>query len=114
MNRNVIFAGSVLSLFILMGTCSYAVHDLTQQEVIADVTGKERIVETTGDTTESKYLIFTNMETFENTDSLWALKFNSSDLYGRLQEGQRCKFTVAGFRVSWASMYRNIINAECE
>jgi hypothetical protein len=77
------------------------------------VTGKERITVKNGDQVDSKYLIFTENEVFENTDTLFRLKFNSSDLYGKIREGQTCTFVVNGWRVQLLSMYRNILSAEC-
>lgn len=102
-------------LVALIGGCNYAVYNSTKETVTAKVIDKERIVERDAEgNASSKYLIFTNVETFENTDSLWAGKWNSSDVYGRIQEGQICEFTVVGFRVGWMSMYRNIIELDCE
>ena len=98
-----------------MTACSYGVHEATRATVTATVTDKERIVETYSEgQASSKYLVFTDIETFENTDSLIDMKFNSSDLYGKLQKGQACRFEVVGFRVAFMSMYRNIVSAECE
>lgn len=104
--------GVVVVGIALIGGCSYGVHTATQEQVTFTVTDKERIVEKGG--ASSKYLIYTNAETFENTDSLLAMKFNSSDVYGRLQEGQTCTATVVGFRNSFLSMYRNILTVSCE
>jgi len=56
-----------------------------------------------------KYLIFTDKGTFENTDSLLRGKFDSSDVYGRIQKGQQYDFTAQGFRQPVFSMYPNII-----
>lgn len=78
------------------------------------IEGKERItVSTSEGNTSSKYLIFTDREVFENTDSLLRLKFNSSDFYGRIKVGQTCDFTVIGWRIPFFSVYRNIIEYEC-
>lgn len=74
---------------------------------------KERIVTGTGATQESKYLIFTDQETFENVDTWLALKFNSSDVYGSITEGATCEFTVTGWRIPFLSWYRNILSATC-
>lgn len=74
---------------------------------------KERIVTGSGDQQVSKYLIFTDQETFENVDSWLALKFNSSDVYGSIIEGAKCEFVVTGFRVPLLSWYRNILSATC-
>lgn len=60
-----------------------------------------------------RYLIFTEGETFKNSDTIWGWKFNSSDLYGRLREGQTCDLTVTGWRLPFFSSYRNILKADC-
>jgi len=74
---------------------------------------KERIVTGSGDKQESKYLIFTDQETFENVDSLLGWKFNSSDVYGSIIEGSTCEFVVTGWRIPILSWYRNILSASC-
>jgi hypothetical protein len=78
------------------------------------ITGKERITVNSGEGTHSKYLIFTNQEVFENTDTILFLKYNSSDIYGAIQPDQTCEFRVVGWRVPFLSMYRNIVSARCE
>jgi hypothetical protein len=77
----------------------------TDEVVTVTVESKERIV--TQDS--SKYLVFTNGEVFENTDSLLYWKFNSSDLYGELKEGETYTVRVYGWRIPFLSNYRNII-----
>jgi len=69
----------------------------------------ERVV----DGGESKYLIFAQEETLKNVDTWWGLKFNSSDIYGQINAGQTCDFTVTGFRLAFFSWYRNILSADC-
>lgn len=59
-----------------------------------------------------KYLIFTETEVFENTDAPILGKYNSSDLYSRLQPGRRYRIKVVGFRIPAASTYRNIVEVE--
>jgi len=103
-----------IALFLVAAITGCTIHNTTQDTVAVTVTGKERVTKKSGNAVESYYLIFTDTETFKNEDSLWALKFNSSDLYGSLREGQTCELTVVGFRVNWLSMYRNIIEANCE
>lgn len=74
----------------------------TMKTVPIEVTRSERI--------NDRYLVFTNTETFENTDSWAHLKFNSSDIYARLDAGQKCNVRVNGFRIPFLSKYRNIIS----
>jgi hypothetical protein len=60
---------------------------------------------------KDKYLIFTDKGVFENTDSWIELKFNSSDLYGKLEKGKTYDFRVYGWRIPLLSKYRNIVRA---
>lgn len=110
-NTLIILAIVLIAMFTLAPTVMHFMT-MTQvnQLVIQD---KERVVTGVGSAQESKYLIFTDAETFENTDSLLALKFNSSDVYGAIQIGTTCSFTVTGFRIPFFSMYRNILSADC-
>lgn len=62
--------------------------------------------------TTSKYLVFTENEVFENTDSWTFLKFNSSDIQNKFELKKTYKVKVAGWRIPFLSMYRNIIEVE--
>lgn len=101
----------LLSLVFTVAGC------LKQETVTVTVTDKERIVESSGEGTSSRYLIFTEtedgtVEVFENTDALWFGKFNSSDVQGQLRVDETYRLRVYGWRVPLLSMYRNIIDAE--
>jgi len=100
--------GIILTISIV-GTVFYY---QTEEIVTITVMDKERIVESDGESTTSKYLIFTEAETFENTDLLFKGKFNSSDIQGQLQEGETYTVEVIGWRVPFASMYRNIVEIQ--
>ena len=69
------------------------------------VTEKERVTSRN----DAKYLVFTNNEVFENTDTIMFWKWNSSDVYGKLKPGKCYEAKVNWFRVPFLSMYRNII-----
>lgn len=103
--------GGIGSGIISLVYLSYYASHGTIEVVTATVTDKERITTGSGENMESKYLVFTNRETFENTDSLWHGKFNSSDLQGRLKVGETYRFKVYGWRIGFMSSYRNIIEA---
>lgn len=62
---------------------------------------------------EPKYLVFTDKEVFENTDSIFAWKFDSSDIQSKLEPGKKCIAKVVGIRIPMASSYRNILEADC-
>jgi hypothetical protein len=103
--------GIIVALVILLVPINVWVHFATKETVVGVVLqGKERI----SDGNESKYLVFTDRETFANEDAWLALKFNSSDVYGKLQTGQTCDLKVTGFRIPLFSWYRNILSAECK
>lgn len=86
------------------------VHYSTQDTVNAVVvTEKERI----GGADDGRYMVWTKDETFQNTDTIWAWKFNSADVYGKLPVGATCNFKVVGFRAGFLSMNRNILSADC-
>jgi hypothetical protein len=86
------------------------VNYTTNQEITGKVLKTERVIDGVGKS--SKYIVFCENETFECVDTIWYLKFNSSDIYGGIKEGKTYKFTVVGFRIPLFSWYRNIITAE--
>lgn len=85
----------------------------TAEEITITVTDKERIVEASGSgedaSVSSKYLVFTDKETFENTDAMFLGKFNSSDIQGRLRKDSTYTVVVYGWRWPMFSTYRNIV-----
>ena len=100
------YRGFFVILLIIMAI-AYPVSLTNSDEVVEiNVTFVER--------TENRYLIYTEDEVFENTDSFWFQKWNSSDYYQRLEQGGVIEVVVAGWRVPWASMYRNIIEIKDE
>lgn len=82
----------------------------TMESATVTVTEKERIVETNGDgSVTSKYLVFTDQGVFENQDTIFHFKFNSSDVYGELSAGDTFEISYYGWRVELLSWYPNII-----
>lgn len=63
---------------------------------------------------KNKYanLVYTDKGTFENTDSWFPLKRDSSDLYGKLHEGNTYTCEVVGWRVPVANKYPDLIRCE--
>lgn len=61
----------------------------------------------------SKYLIFTEDDgVFEITDTPFYGRWNSSDVYGDIYEGQTYNFTVVGTRNHFLSLYPNILDVQ--
>lgn len=85
-------------------------HYTTQKHVIFTVEKMERV--SYGES--SRYLIFTKNETFENKDSIAFFKFNSSDIYNQMNEGETYRAKVAGARIPFFSRHRNIIEIQKE
>ena len=105
--KNYIILGALLLTFLLVG--GHFLERSTMEDVQIVVTNTERIVESNGETTSSKYLVFSTTETFENTDAILFGKFNSSDLQGKLRIDSTYTVTVVGWRIPFLSSYRNII-----
>ena len=101
--RSLIFI--IVAILILGYPVSYY---LSSEDIEITVTKTERINQ--GE--DSKYLVYTENETFENTDSWLYLKFDSSDLYGHMKANETYKVKVAGWRWKFFSSYRNIVALE--
>lgn len=109
----------IISVFSILIEVMFSFNDT---EYTVTVTDKDRITESSKDSdgnseTSSKYLVFADDENgnslvFENTDCFIRLKFNSSNLQGKLKEGHTYKITVIGYRVPFFSRYQNIIKVE--
>lgn len=113
MKRSTMAMTAIGGLFATAVAANVAYNYGTEREVCFTVTDRERIVETDSDgQISSKYLVFTDEGTFENTDSLLRGKFRSSDHQGFLQEGQSYNATVYGWRIGVFSSYPNIVDAQ--
>lgn len=55
-----------------------------------------------------RYLVYTTEGTFEITDSLFAGRFDSSDLYGKIEVGKTYQMYIAGERHPFLTMYPNL------
>lgn len=102
---------AIIAIIALVGVSAYLSFNDT--EYVVTVVKTERI----NDNDDSKYLIFCETENgesivFENTDSILRGKFDSSDIYAKLQSGKKYKFTVVGIRIKFLSVYQNIIHYE--
>ena len=98
---------AILVVIILM---AYPVAYYSSSKTV-DITvkDKERITTGSGENISSKFLIYCEGEVFENTDSWLFFKFNSSDVQNELESGKTYTVTIAGWRIPFFSMYRNVI-----
>ena len=74
------------------------------------------IVPTKTERVSGKYLVFTDKGVFQDTDDYRFLKWNSSDVYAKINGrlGKPTVVTVTGFRIPLFSMYQNIIEVPTE
>ena len=73
---------------------------------------KEKWVKYRGN--DAKYLVSSQQgEVYQITDTFWAWRWNSSDLYAYLQPGMICQIKTQGWRFAFFSDYKNILKAEC-
>jgi hypothetical protein len=110
-----LLAGLALGVVGIAATVSANIYTYkTSRDTIKiQVKDKERVVQGSGSSTRSRYLIYTPGETFEDTDAFFSFgKTNSSDLYGNLDRGGTYQCTVAGWRVHLFSDYRNLITCK--
>lgn len=99
----------LLIVFILYKLINFIVEWTTIRSITATVMKKERIYYPIKG--KSKYIIFTSEGVLKNVDSIAWIKFNSSDIYATLQEGEVYNFKICKFRIRFNSEYPNIISA---
>lgn len=81
--------------------CNVKVIDLQQQQLIK---GSGNSI-----STEIRYLVITNKETFVCESSLLNGKFNNSDVFWHIKKDSTYNFRVAGIGKSFFTEYRNIL-----
>ena len=79
----------------------------TSDDVTITVKSKERVTGRGSD--DSYYLVWTYGETLCVKDSLSFTTWNASDTYGQLEIGKTYNVKVAGWRIPFFSMYRNVV-----
>lgn len=92
-------------LFIKLVSIEYSNKETIQIEV------KDKYIKRkgSGETAKDVYMVVdTNNNTYEITDLMFIGKFNSTDIYNRLDIGQVYTVEVTGIRNNFMSWYRNI------
>ena len=99
-----------LVIFVVCVTVYSLSYSLTMGE--ETITIKEKWVKYQGG--GAKYLTSSeNGQVFQITDSILKWRWDSSDLYASLEENQNCNIKTQGWRFSFFSDYKNILEAEC-
>ncbi len=103
-----LLAAVVVLGFVAVWTAPYWTHG----SKVVTVTGVTTKRVTDHGQTKDIYLVFTDDQTYKNVDSPAYLKFNSSDLQGKLIMTGKFRIEYYGFRIPITSTYKNIIKAE--
>lgn len=115
-NRSLLGCLTAIALVVIAVIAVPVINFSNDHTYTVTITDKERVTtQVAEDSIDSKYLIYGEDENgktyvFENTDTLFRGKFNSSDVYGALREGETYELTVIGFRVHIFNWYENIID----
>lgn len=101
--------GVIFVLSLVLPACT---GYFTEKSATVTVNDKECVDHGDSDT-GCTYLIFTDQGTFQVSDALFGTtRFNSSDLYGRIQKGKTYRITYYGWRFGFTSSYPNIKTIE--
>jgi len=109
----------IIGVFALMlfSTVFIKFKDQSTTSTVANCTVTKlqhiQILSGSGDdmSTEVRYLVITDKETFICKNSILNGKFNNSDIFWRLKEGGVYDFKVCGLGKGVATDYRNILEA---
>jgi hypothetical protein len=112
-SRNIVIVLFLILLFGGIGFGCYEVNYGNERNFTATVT--EKYIKRKND--HDVYMIVLQdvtgeVQIVQNEDSLMLGKFNSSDVYGRLQVGHKYHIKTVGYRNNFFSMYPNLIVAE--
>lgn len=115
-NRSLLGYLTAIALVVIAVIAVPVINSSNDHTYTVTITDKERVTTQVAEgQTDSKYLIYGEDENgktyvFEDTDTLFRGKFNSSDVYGALKEGETYELTVIGFRIHILNWYENIID----
>lgn len=106
-NRFTILATPVVLLTMILALSWWYAYG-TQDTMTATVTKTERVCDGGQDGT-CRWIVMTDKMSFENTDSTFHWKHDSTDLQGKLVEGETYTIEYYGWRIPMMSAYPNII-----
>lgn len=96
----------IIIAVIILIPIGITIGQYTNNEEI-EITVKDKYIKNGNDS--GKYLVVDEEDnTYEITDMLFKGKFNSADIYNRLEIGKTYKIKISGHRVRFLSMYQNI------
>lgn len=88
-----------------------ACSSMNQQDRVCTVTGKESVRAGDG----NQYRVYTDeCQTLVVEDSLTVGRYNSADVYAKIEAGKTYEFRTGGYRNGFFSMFPNIIEVKGE
>lgn len=114
--RGLMWAAGVVGVVVLLVAVLVPVFGgyFERHTVTTHVVSKENVCKSDGDHgVTCEYLIFTDDGTFKITDAIFGIvRFNSSDVYGKVREDHDYTITYYGWRIPLFSTYPNIEKIE--
>lgn len=98
------FVGGLTGVLFAIAPMTYAHAHYNERELTCKVLDKDR--------TEDDMRVYTSCGTFENADSMWRGKYESSDTWAKLQPGEVQTLTVYGWRQPFLSEFPNILEVK--
>ena len=102
----------VLIIIAVFGlhACTTSLAQGNQHMEIVTVCDKGSVQTGSGDSRSHEYRVYTSGQTYTVTDYYGSegTRFNSADLYGKIQVGKTYIIKSYGYRVPWASSFWNI------
>lgn len=103
--KKVFAIGGIILILLTVIGFPFVKRVITEEQVTITITDKD--VKRYDDS--DKYLIYTENGTFEITDTVAYWRWDSSDLYSRIEIGKTYTATICGWRIPFLSSYKNII-----
>lgn len=103
--------GFLFLVLLPIGIYRHARYSSIRQVTFTITTLPDRSIQYNANGYKNTYanLVYTDKGTFQNTDSIFPWKQNSSDIYGQLQKGTKYTCEVAGWRIGFLSNYPDLI-----
>jgi len=98
----------IVMVVIIPGIVTYFYY---QEENELTITVKEKWIKRSDDSGDRYMVSDTNGNVYEITDLFFAWRWNSSDLYAYIDEGETYHIRTYGWRVPLFSWYPNIVEA---
>ena len=110
-------AGIIIIIVLLLTGITTTVVKYNNQNEYDVTVIKTEVKRSKNSDSDDKYLIYCKTDdgetkVFENTDALLIGKFNSSDIYAKIEKDKKYKIKVYGYRFPFLSWYENIISVE--